>query len=196
MVRGIEDGLVGGTDSRRPSESASHHLERSCGHCPGRIERRGERSAVWVVRRGAERVARSRIVRVADERRRAANHSAQDPPDNRARAGKDSLHGLAGSHHDVADRRRGPPRVARGLRWRRYLRMNDNLTTLFIVMAIAGMGVMPRRVVSVRLLLLRRCWSGHGERQRRHPDRRHGQKKISKWHQTASFSLLSCCRSN
>ena len=47
------------------------------------------------------------------------------------------------------------------------------------------------RVVFMRVVLLRRCRSGDGERQRRGPDRRHGQKKSAEWHETNSFGLVS-----
>ena len=43
---------------------------------------------------------------------------------------KDSLHGLAGSTHDVADRRHRAPGVALARHWRRFLRVNDDLTAL------------------------------------------------------------------
>jgi hypothetical protein len=56
----------------------------------------------------------------------------QDPARNGAGAGKDPLHGLAGSHHNVADRRHGPPDVALGLHYHRLLRMNDDMTALFL----------------------------------------------------------------
>ena len=151
-------GSVADVGGRRRSESAAHHLERRPGHCPGRIERRGERSAIRVGRRGAE------------ERRRAAKHSARETAHNRARAGKESRNGLAGSTHDGADRRHGPPGVARALHDHRFLRMNDDITTLVGVVVIVR--VMRVRVVFMRIVLLRRCWSGDGERQRRHPDRR------------------------
>jgi hypothetical protein len=62
--------------------------------------------------------------------------------------------------------------------------MNDD------VMVIVGV-----RVVRVRVLLLRRCWSGDGERQRRHPDRRPGQKNSAEWHETTPFNFVSRYRS-
>ena len=43
----------------------------------------------------------------------------------------------------------------------------------------------------MRVVLLRRRRSGEGERQRRGPDRRHGQKKSAKWHETNSLGLVS-----
>ena len=76
--------------------------------------------------------------------------------------------------------------------------MDDDITTL--VMVIVGMGVM--RVVMIvvdvhvmRVHVLRRCRSGDGERQRRHPGRRPGQKKSAEWHETNSFSLVCRYRS-
>src|SRR5208283_1385152 len=91
--------------------------------------------------------------------RGAAKHSAQDPAHYGAGAGKDSLHGLAGSTHDVADRRHGAPLVALGLHLHR---MNDDLTTLVIVgvVAIADVCVMRVRVVFMPIVLLRRRRSG------------------------------------
>ena len=54
-------------------------------------------------------------------------------------------------------------------RYRRGLRMNDDLAAFAIMVVIAGM-----RIVFVSVVLLRRSGSGDGERQRRHPDRRRG----------------------
>src|ERR1700729_4019011 len=104
----------------------------------------------------------------ADSRRAPTRRQtlAEDPAHNGAGAGKDSLHSLAGSTHDVADRRHGAPGVALALHWRRFLRMKDDLTTFVIVgvVAIAGVRVMRVRVVLMRVVLLGRCRSGHGER--------------------------------
>jgi hypothetical protein len=51
--------------------------------------------------------------------------------------------------------------------------------------------VMRVRVVLMSIVLLRRCWGGDGERQRRHPNRRPGHKKSVEWHEIFSFSLMS-----
>ena len=74
--------------------------------------------------------------------------------------GRDPLHGLAGSPHYVADRRHGTPGVALALHWRRFLRVNDDLTTLVMVGVVAIAGV---RVVFMRGVLLRRRRSGDGD---------------------------------
>jgi hypothetical protein len=63
--------------------------------------------------------------------------------------------------------------------------MNDDITALGVVVAIVV------RVVFMPVVLLRRSWSGDGERQRRHPEGRPGQKNIPEWHKTNSFSLVS-----
>ena len=118
-------GQAGGGAPKAPPTT----LERRSGHCPGRIERRGERSAICVSRRGPE------------ERRRAAKHSAHETAHNRARAGEKSRNRLAGSTHEGADRRHGSPGgVDRALHDNRFLCMNDDLTTLVMVgvVAIAG----------------------------------------------------------
>ena len=82
---------------------------------------------------------------------------------------KDRPDRLAGSAYDAAYRPHGPPGV--GLRLHRLLRMNDDLTTLAIMGVVAIVGV---RIVGVRVVILRRSWSGDGECQRRHPGCRYG----------------------
>jgi hypothetical protein len=121
-----ESGLVSGAGGRRPSESAAYHLKGRCGDSAGR-----ERATV--ADGGGIAVARA-----AEERRHAANYSADNPAHDAAGAVKNRPYRLAGSPHDAAHRPDGAPRVDRA--WRR-LGMNDDLTTLAVmgVVAIAGL---------------------------------------------------------
>ena len=106
------------------------------------IERGRERAAVaggWGVG----------IAGAAEQRRHTAQYAADDAAHDAPGAVKHRLHRLAGSAYDAAHGSHRPEGVGRRGRDHRRLGMNDDLTTLAIMVVIA----VP--IVLVRVVLLR-----------------------------------------